>query len=67
MRSKNWTIANPNPISETAVRIHDIMVRSTLSRVRSQPKWVSAVTLTSNLSAPAAMSVSAIPGVLVHT
>jgi hypothetical protein len=35
MRSKNWTIEKPNPISETAVRIHDIMVRSTLSRVRS--------------------------------
>ena len=49
-RSKNWTIVKPKPISETAVRIHDIKVRSTLNRVRSQPKWVSAVTLTSNRS-----------------
>jgi hypothetical protein len=28
----------PNPISETAVRIQDIIVRSTLARVRSQAK-----------------------------
>ena len=34
-----------------AVRIHDIIVRSRLKRVRIQPKWLSAVTLTSNLSA----------------
>ena len=50
-RSKNWTIAKPKPISETAVLIQDIMVRSTLSLVLSQPKCVSAVTLTSNLLA----------------
>jgi hypothetical protein len=29
----------------------DIIVRSTLSQVRIQPKWLSAVTLSSNLSA----------------
>jgi hypothetical protein len=29
---------NPNPISETAVRIHDIIVRSMLARVRSHEK-----------------------------
>ena len=52
-RSKNWTIAKPKPISETAVRSHDIMVRSRLSRVRTQAMWLSAVTLTSNLPAPA--------------
>ena len=34
MRSKNWTIVKPKPISETAVRIHDISVRSTLARVQ---------------------------------
>jgi hypothetical protein len=28
MRSKNSTIAKPKPISETAVRTHDIIVRS---------------------------------------
>jgi hypothetical protein len=36
MHSKNWTIVKP--ISETAVRIHDIIVRSRLARVRSQAK-----------------------------
>ena len=36
------------------------MVRSTLSLVRSQPKWVSAVTLTSNLPALVVMFCSAI-------
>ncbi len=35
---KNWTIAKPNPISETAVRMYAIIVRSTASRVRSQRK-----------------------------
>ena len=62
MRSKNWTIAKPKPISETAVRIHDIIVRSTLSRVRSQAKWLSAVTLTSNLPALGTVCASAMPG-----
>jgi hypothetical protein len=38
MRSRNWTIAKPNPMRETAVRIHDIIVRSTAARVRSQAK-----------------------------
>src|ERR1700750_1786627 len=62
MRSKNCTIAKPKPISETAVRIQDIIVRSTLSRVRSQPKCVSAVTLTSNRSADATILVSPMRG-----
>jgi hypothetical protein len=31
-------MVKPNPISDTAVRTHDIIVRSTLSRVRSQEK-----------------------------
>ena len=35
---KYWTIAKPKPISATAVRCHDIIVRSTLRRVRIQPK-----------------------------
>jgi len=38
MRSKNWTMVKPNPIRPVAVRTHDIIVRSTLSRVRSQLK-----------------------------
>jgi hypothetical protein len=38
MRSKNCTIVKPKPISETAVRTHDMSVRSTLRRVRSQEK-----------------------------
>jgi hypothetical protein len=38
MRWKNWTIVKPKPISETAVRIHDIIVRSREARVRSQAK-----------------------------
>ena len=38
MRSKDWTIVKPNPIRAIAVRTHDIIVRSTLSRVRSQEK-----------------------------
>src|ERR1700722_3690543 len=50
-RTKTWTMAKPKPISETAVRIHDIIVRSTLARVRSQAKGSDAVALTSNLSA----------------
>src|SRR5438105_7023470 len=49
------TMANPKPISATAVRNHDIIVRSTLRRVRTQAKWLSAVTLTSNLAAPGAL------------
>jgi hypothetical protein len=36
---------------DTAVRTIDIIVRSTLKRVRIQAKWLSAVTLTSNLAA----------------
>jgi hypothetical protein len=32
-------IANPKPISETAVRSHAMMVRSTASLVRNQAKW----------------------------
>jgi hypothetical protein len=51
MRSKNWTIAKPKPISDTAVRSHAIIVRSRARRVRSQAKWLSAVTRTSNLPA----------------
>src|SRR3984893_16309464 len=46
-----WTIAKPKPISATAVRCHDIIVRSRLRRVRTQAKWLSAVTRTSNLPA----------------
>src|SRR5580692_3080958 len=61
---KNWTIAKPKPISATAVRIHDIIVRSMLRRVRIQPKWLSEVTLTSNLSALGAECGSAMPGSL---
>ena len=38
VRAKNWTIVKPKPISAVAVRTHDIIVRSTLSRVRSQEK-----------------------------
>ena len=38
MRAKNWTIVKPKPISAVAVRTHDIIVRSMLSRVRSQEK-----------------------------
>jgi hypothetical protein len=38
MRSKNLTIVKPKPISETAERTHDIKLRSTLIRVRSQEK-----------------------------
>jgi hypothetical protein len=48
-------MTKPKPISAVAVRSHAIIVRSTLSRVRSQPKWLSAITLTSNLSAPAVL------------
>src|SRR5262249_51969593 len=40
-------MAKPNPISAIAVRSQDIIVRSRLSRVRIQPKWLSVVTLTS--------------------
>jgi len=32
-------IANPKPISETAVRSHAMMVRSTASLVRNQAEW----------------------------
>jgi hypothetical protein len=53
-------MVKPKPISETAVLIQDIIVRSTLSLVRSQPKWVSAVALTSNLSLLVVLSGSAI-------
>ena len=31
---KNWKIVKPNPISDNAVRITDISVRSALKRVR---------------------------------
>jgi hypothetical protein len=44
-------MAKPKPISAVAVRSHDIIVRSRLRRVRIQPKWLSAVALTSNLPA----------------
>src|SRR5689334_11951089 len=54
-------MAKPKPISATAVRCQDIIVRSTLRRVRTQAKWLSAVTLTSNLPAPEALCVSDIP------
>src|SRR6476660_1692698 len=66
-RSKNWTIAKPKPISATAVRIHDIIVRSMLRRVRIQPKWLSEVTLTSNLPALGVECGSAIAGSLLLT
>src|SRR5215813_9530188 len=33
-----WTIAKPKPISATAVRSHDIIVRSRAKRVRTQAK-----------------------------
>src|SRR5262249_32302029 len=52
---KYWTMAKPKPISAVAVRCHDIIVRSTLRRVRIQPKWLSAVALTSNRPAPEAL------------
>src|SRR5215831_8027651 len=57
--SRYWTIAKPKPISATAVRSHDIIVRSRLRRVRTQAKWLSAVTLTSNLPVLGAVRVSA--------
>jgi len=38
MRAKNWTIVKPKPISAVAVRTHDIIVLSTLRRVRSQER-----------------------------
>src|ERR1700674_2155630 len=57
-----WTIANPKPISATAVRCQDIIVRSSARRVRTQAKWLSAVTLTSNLPALGAVWESAMPG-----
>ena len=66
-RSKNWTIAKPKPISAVAVRIHDIIVRSMLRRVRIQLKWLSEVTLTSNLPALGAECGSAMPGSLLLT
>jgi len=47
------------PISAVAVRCHDLIVRSTLRRVRIQPKWLSAVALTSNLPALVAIGESA--------
>jgi hypothetical protein len=50
-RSKNCTIAKPKPIRAVAVRNQAIIVRSTLRRVRIQPKWLSEVTLTSNRAA----------------
>jgi hypothetical protein len=40
----------PKPISATEVRTHDIIVRSTLKRVRIHPKWLSEVGLTSRWS-----------------
>ena len=56
------TIAKPKPISATAVRNHDIIVRSSARRVRTQAKWLSAVTLTSNLPALGAVWEPAMPG-----
>jgi hypothetical protein len=50
------TIAKPTPISALAVRHQDIIVFSRLSLVRIQPKWLSALTLTSNLLGPAAVA-----------
>src|SRR6185312_11944891 len=61
MRTKNCSIAKPKPIRETAVRSHDIIVRSTLSRVRIQPKWVSAVTRTSSRGLPISGSACDMP------
>src|SRR5271170_5906151 len=58
---KYWTIAKPKPISAVAVRSQDIMVRSRLNRVRIQLKWLSEVTLTSNLTALSAVGGSAMP------
>src|SRR6516162_3419233 len=55
---KYWTIAKPKPISAVAVRCHDIMVRSTLRRVRTQLKLLSDVVLTSNLPAVVAVYTS---------
>src|SRR6185312_3602566 len=66
-RSRNWTIAKPQPISATAVRIHDIIVRSMLRRVRIQLKWLSEVTLTSNLPALGEERGSAMPDSLLLT
>src|ERR1700730_15602970 len=61
------TIAKPKPISATAVRSHDIIVRSRLKRVRTQAKWLSAVTLTSNLPAFAAVRESDMLNALLPT
>jgi hypothetical protein len=36
--SKNCTMVNPKPIKPTAVRAHDISVRSVVNRVRSHEK-----------------------------
>jgi hypothetical protein len=52
---------NPTPITKLPHEIHDIFVCSTLRRVRSQRKWVSAVTLNLNLRADASVIGSAIP------
>ena len=41
--SKNWTITNPKPISATAARTHAMSVRSSATRVRIHPKWLSEV------------------------
>jgi|SRR5580693_1839753 hypothetical protein len=62
-----WTIANPKPISATAVRCHDIIVRSRLRRVRIQAKWLSAVTLISNLPAFGVVRESDMLNVLLPT
>jgi hypothetical protein len=48
MRSKNWTIVKPKPMSDIAVRTHDIKVRSRLMRVRIHEKWLSDVIRISN-------------------
>ena len=59
--SKNWTIANPKPIGAVAVRNDDIIVRSKARWMRTQPKWLSEVVLTSNLSGPDAVRDSDMP------
>src|ERR1700730_8207496 len=61
------TIANPKPISATAVRNHDIIVRSRARRARTQAKWLSAVTLTSNLPALGAVRESDMLNALLPT
>src|SRR5215813_2065199 len=60
-------MAKPKPIRATAVRCQDIIVRSRLKRVRTQAKWLSAVTLTSNLLALEAACESVMPAPFLIT